>query len=68
MCVCVVSRPDVATVTLWLAPIVWEETFDLSVIDAIYKQQNITVATTVFALGKYVMILVMYKALWVTGC
>ncbi|XP_047664926.1 histo-blood group ABO system transferase-like [Tachysurus fulvidraco] len=51
------SRPDVATTSPWLAPIVWEDTFDLTVIDAIYKQQNITVATTVFALGKYVRFL-----------
>lgn len=64
----VVSRPDVATMTPWLAPIVWEKTFDLSMIDAIYKRQNITVATTVFALGKYVMTLVIYKASWVTEC
>ncbi|XP_027001348.2 globoside alpha-1,3-N-acetylgalactosaminyltransferase 1-like isoform X2 [Tachysurus fulvidraco] len=51
------SRSDVTTVTPWLAPIVWEGTFDLSVIDAIYLQKNITVATTVFALGKYVRFL-----------
>ncbi|KAK3527696.1 hypothetical protein QTP86_034171, partial [Hemibagrus guttatus] len=50
-------RPDVATTSSWLAPIVWEGTFDLKVINAIYKQQNITVATTVFALGKYVRFL-----------
>ncbi|XP_042579715.1 globoside alpha-1,3-N-acetylgalactosaminyltransferase 1-like isoform X2 [Cyprinus carpio] len=48
-----VSRTDVASVTPWLAPIVWEGTFDSRVIDSIYKQQNITIATTVFALGKY---------------
>uniref|UniRef100_A0A8C1MK13 Uncharacterized protein n=1 Tax=Cyprinus carpio TaxID=7962 RepID=A0A8C1MK13_CYPCA len=46
-------RTDVASVTPWLAPIVWEGTFDSRVIDSIYKQQNITIATTVFALGKY---------------
>ncbi|KAI5630346.1 hypothetical protein C0J50_10213 [Silurus asotus] len=41
----------------WLAPIVWENSFDLTVIDNIYKQKNITVATTVFAVGKYVRFL-----------
>ncbi|XP_027007023.1 globoside alpha-1,3-N-acetylgalactosaminyltransferase 1-like [Tachysurus fulvidraco] len=51
------SRTDVTTLTPWLAPIVWEGTFDLSVIDSIYSQKNITVATTVFALGKYVRFL-----------
>ncbi|XP_067296320.1 globoside alpha-1,3-N-acetylgalactosaminyltransferase 1, like 1 [Pseudorasbora parva] len=47
------SWTDVVSVTPWLAPVVWEGTFDSSLIDSIYKQQNITIATTVFALGKY---------------
>ncbi|KAI5089619.1 globoside alpha-1,3-N-acetylgalactosaminyltransferase 1, like 3 isoform X2, partial [Silurus meridionalis] len=51
------NRPDVATMSQWLAPIVWENSFDLTVIDNIYKQKNITVATTVFAVGKYVRFL-----------
>ncbi|XP_053533214.1 globoside alpha-1,3-N-acetylgalactosaminyltransferase 1-like isoform X1 [Ictalurus punctatus] len=51
------SRPDVATTTLWLAPIVWDGTFDQKMIDNIYKPRNITVATTVFAVGKYVRFL-----------
>ncbi|KAK7169741.1 hypothetical protein R3I94_000090 [Phoxinus phoxinus] len=41
----------------WLAPVVWEGTFDPTLIDSIYKQQNITIATTVFALGKYTLFL-----------
>uniref|UniRef100_A0AAY5EEK9 Globoside alpha-1,3-N-acetylgalactosaminyltransferase 1, like 2 n=1 Tax=Electrophorus electricus TaxID=8005 RepID=A0AAY5EEK9_ELEEL len=58
VCVCVCNRrKDVITVTPWLAPVVWEETFDTTLIDAIYKMQNITVATTVFAPGKYVWFL-----------
>ncbi|XP_073716894.1 globoside alpha-1,3-N-acetylgalactosaminyltransferase 1 [Misgurnus anguillicaudatus] len=47
------GRTDVVYVTPWLAPIIWEGTFDPTLIDFIYKQQNITIATTVFALGKY---------------
>lgn len=47
--------------TPWLAPIVWEGTFDSFLIDSIYKQHNITIATTVFALGKWV---VFYLFLW----
>ncbi|KAJ8363262.1 hypothetical protein SKAU_G00120930 [Synaphobranchus kaupii] len=46
-------RPDVLTVTPWLAPIVWEGTFDPVLIDNIYKPLNLTIATTVFAVGKY---------------
>ncbi|KAF4073408.1 hypothetical protein AMELA_G00258430 [Ameiurus melas] len=58
VCVCVcLSRPDVATTTPWLAPIVWDGTFDQKMIDNIYKPRNITVATTVFALGKYMRFL-----------
>ncbi|KAL1254908.1 hypothetical protein QQF64_012969 [Cirrhinus molitorella] len=30
-----------------------EGTFDATLIDSIYKQQNLTIATTVFALGNY---------------
>ncbi|RXN06010.1 globoside alpha-1,3-N-acetylgalactosaminyltransferase 1-like protein [Labeo rohita] len=48
-----VGRADVASVTPWSAPIIWEGTFDPTLIDSIYKQQNLTIATTVFALGKY---------------
>ncbi|XP_050974161.1 globoside alpha-1,3-N-acetylgalactosaminyltransferase 1 [Labeo rohita] len=48
-----VGRTDVASVTPWSAPIIWEGTFDPTLIDSIYKQQNLTIATTVFALGKY---------------
>ncbi|XP_052459892.1 globoside alpha-1,3-N-acetylgalactosaminyltransferase 1-like isoform X3 [Carassius gibelio] len=48
-----VGRTDVASVTPWSAPIIWEGTFDPILIDSIYKQHNLTIATTVFALGKY---------------
>ncbi|KAK2898821.1 hypothetical protein Q8A67_010239 [Cirrhinus molitorella] len=48
-----IGRTDVASVTPWSAPIIWEGTFDTTLIDSIYKQQNLTIATTVFALGKY---------------
>ncbi|XP_018603499.1 globoside alpha-1,3-N-acetylgalactosaminyltransferase 1-like isoform X2 [Scleropages formosus] len=51
------ERTDVLTVTPWLAPVVWEGTFDPMLIDAIYKPMNLTVAATVFAVGKYIMFL-----------
>ncbi|KAM6956886.1 globoside alpha-1,3-N-acetylgalactosaminyltransferase 1-like [Aplochiton taeniatus] len=36
-----------------MAPVVWETTFNTELLDRIYKPLNITVATTVFAVGKY---------------
>uniref|UniRef100_A0A8C1LWR7 Globoside alpha-1,3-N-acetylgalactosaminyltransferase 1-like n=1 Tax=Cyprinus carpio TaxID=7962 RepID=A0A8C1LWR7_CYPCA len=47
------GRTDVASVSPWSAPIIWEGNFDSTLIDFIYKQKNLTIATTVFALGKY---------------
>uniref|UniRef100_A0A4W5LPD1 Globoside alpha-1,3-N-acetylgalactosaminyltransferase 1-like n=1 Tax=Hucho hucho TaxID=62062 RepID=A0A4W5LPD1_9TELE len=44
---CFFSRTDVVAVTPWLAPIVWEGTFDPDLIDI--KSMNLTIATTVFA-------------------
>ncbi|XP_067471952.1 globoside alpha-1,3-N-acetylgalactosaminyltransferase 1-like isoform X2 [Thunnus thynnus] len=51
------GRTDVVTVAPWLAPIVWEGTFNPALLDSIYKPKNITVAATVFAVGKYIMFL-----------
>ncbi|KAL4646485.1 globoside alpha-1,3-N-acetylgalactosaminyltransferase 1-like [Arapaima gigas] len=51
------GRSDVVTVTPWLAPIVWEDTFDPLLIDAMYKPMNLTIAATVFSVGKYIMFL-----------
>ncbi|XP_023659742.1 globoside alpha-1,3-N-acetylgalactosaminyltransferase 1-like isoform X1 [Paramormyrops kingsleyae] len=48
---------DVMAVTPWLAPIIWEETFNPELVDAIYKPMNLTIATTVFAVGKYIRFL-----------
>ncbi|KAM9403382.1 globoside alpha-1,3-N-acetylgalactosaminyltransferase 1-like isoform 2-T2 [Salvelinus alpinus] len=52
-----VGRTDVMAVTPWLAPIVWQGTFDPDLVDIIYKSMNLTIATTVFAVGKYVRFL-----------
>lgn len=51
------GRTDVVTVTPWLAPVVWEGTFNPFLLDSIYKRKNITIAATVFAVGKYIMFL-----------
>uniref|UniRef100_A0AAQ4R1N3 Globoside alpha-1,3-N-acetylgalactosaminyltransferase 1, like 2 n=1 Tax=Gasterosteus aculeatus aculeatus TaxID=481459 RepID=A0AAQ4R1N3_GASAC len=51
------GRIDVVAVTPWLAPIVWEGTFNPVLLDSIYKPKNITIIATVFAVGKYIMFL-----------
>ncbi|XP_053230138.1 globoside alpha-1,3-N-acetylgalactosaminyltransferase 1 [Podarcis raffonei] len=48
------TRSDVLTVTPWLAPIVWEGTFNPEILDSIYKPLNLTIGMTVFAVGKYI--------------
>ncbi|KAL2092678.1 hypothetical protein ACEWY4_012476 [Coilia grayii] len=50
-------RPDVLTLTPWLAPIVWEGTFNIEVINNMYQPLNITVAACIFAVGKYIRLL-----------
>lgn len=51
-CVSHRSRTDVVAVTPWLAPVIWEGTFDPLLLDSIYRPQNISIAATVFAVGK----------------
>lgn len=51
------SRTDVVTVTPWLAPVVWEGTFNAALLDSVYKSTNLRIAATVFAVGKYIMFL-----------
>ncbi|KAM4717146.1 globoside alpha-1,3-N-acetylgalactosaminyltransferase 1-like isoform 2-T2 [Anableps anableps] len=51
------GRTDVVSVTPWLAPVVWEGTFNPVLLDVIYQQRNISVAATVFAVGKYIRFL-----------
>ncbi|XP_015283813.1 PREDICTED: globoside alpha-1,3-N-acetylgalactosaminyltransferase 1 [Gekko japonicus] len=46
-------RTDVLTLTPWLAPVVWEGTFDSDLLDSIYKPLNLTIGVTAFAVGKY---------------
>ncbi|CAK6981980.1 globoside alpha-1%2C3-N-acetylgalactosaminyltransferase 1-like isoform X1 [Scomber scombrus] len=51
------GRTDVVTLTPWLAPVVWDGTFNPVLLDSIYQSKNITVAATVFAVGKYIRFL-----------
>ncbi|XP_038960647.1 glycosyltransferase 6 domain-containing protein 1 isoform X2 [Rattus norvegicus] len=46
-------RLDVITTTDWLAPVIWEGTFDRKVLEKYYHKQNITMGLTVFAVSSF---------------
>ncbi|XP_054582761.1 putative glycosyltransferase 6 domain-containing protein 1 [Eptesicus fuscus] len=46
------KRPDVVTTTDWLAPVIWEGTFDRRALGRHYRRQNLTVGLVVFAAGR----------------
>ncbi|XP_077148535.1 histo-blood group ABO system transferase-like isoform X2 [Ranitomeya variabilis] len=47
------QRTDVLVLTPWLAPIVWNETYNLAVLNAQFHQRNVCVGITIFAIKKY---------------
>lgn len=47
------KRPDVIATTDWLAPVIWEGTYNRQVLDKYYKRLNITIGLAVLATGKY---------------
>ncbi|XP_051690361.1 histo-blood group ABO system transferase 2 isoform X2 [Oryctolagus cuniculus] len=50
-------RSDALTVTPWLAPIIWEGTFNIDLLNEQFWLQNLTVGLTVFAVKKYMVFL-----------
>ncbi|XP_006918250.1 glycosyltransferase 6 domain-containing protein 1 [Pteropus alecto] len=46
------KRPDVVTTTGWLAPIIWEGTFNRRALRDHYARRNLTVGLAVFAAGR----------------
>lgn len=53
-------RKDVLVLTPWLAPIVWEGTFNIDILNEQFRLQNSTIGLTVFAIKKYVVFLELF--------
>ncbi|XP_037675166.1 LOW QUALITY PROTEIN: histo-blood group ABO system transferase-like [Choloepus didactylus] len=51
------SRGDVLVLTPWLAPIIWEGTFDIDILNEQFLLQNTTIGLTVFAIQKHMVFL-----------
>lgn len=47
------TRRDVLVLTSWLAPVVWEWTFNIDILNEQFQLQNATIGLTVFALKNY---------------
>lgn len=47
------KRQDVLVLTPWLAPIVWEGTFNRDILNAQYMQKNLVTGVVTFAVKKY---------------
>ncbi|KAF6327380.1 glycosyltransferase 6 domain containing 1 [Rhinolophus ferrumequinum] len=47
------KRVDVITTTDWLAPVIWEGTYNTQVLEKYYKRLNITIGLVVWATGKF---------------
>ncbi|XP_008839594.2 histo-blood group ABO system transferase isoform X2 [Nannospalax galili] len=54
------SRKDVLVLTPWLAPIVWEGTFNIDILNEQFRLRNTTIGLTVFAIKKYVVFLKLF--------
>ncbi|XP_008840212.1 putative glycosyltransferase 6 domain-containing protein 1 [Nannospalax galili] len=48
------NRLDVITTTNWLAPVIWEGTFNREALEKFYRKQNITVGLAVFAFDRLI--------------
>uniref|UniRef100_A0ABI7VWY0 ABO, alpha 1-3-N-acetylgalactosaminyltransferase and alpha 1-3-galactosyltransferase n=1 Tax=Felis catus TaxID=9685 RepID=A0ABI7VWY0_FELCA len=54
------SRKDVLVLTPWLAPIVWEGTFNIDILNEQFRLRNTTIGLTTFAIKKYVAFLELF--------
>ncbi|XP_012382125.2 LOW QUALITY PROTEIN: histo-blood group ABO system transferase 1-like [Dasypus novemcinctus] len=53
-------RGDVLVLTPWLAPIIWEGTFDIDILNEHFLLQNVTIGLTVFVIKKYMGFLILF--------
>ncbi|XP_038530984.1 histo-blood group ABO system transferase isoform X2 [Canis lupus familiaris] len=53
-------RSDVLVLTPWLAPVVWEGTFNTDVLNEQFRLWNATIGLTVFAIRKYMVFLELF--------
>ncbi|XP_068925355.1 histo-blood group ABO system transferase isoform X1 [Petaurus breviceps papuanus] len=53
-------RIDVPLLTPWLAPIVWDGTFDKDILNEQFQDRNVTIGLTLFAIKKYVVFLKLF--------
>ncbi|XP_053551791.1 histo-blood group ABO system transferase isoform X1 [Bombina bombina] len=49
------NRTDVAVLTPWLAPIIWEGSFNIDILNEYFHRKGVHIGITVFAIKKYVM-------------
>ncbi|XP_036895527.1 histo-blood group ABO system transferase [Sturnira hondurensis] len=54
------SRKDVLVLTPWLAPILWEGTFNIDILNEQFRLQNTTIGLTVFAIKSYIVFLKLF--------
>ncbi|XP_058387035.1 histo-blood group ABO system transferase-like [Diceros bicornis minor] len=54
------SRKDVQVMTPWLAPIIWDKTFNINILNEQFRLQKATIGLTVFAINKYIIYLQLF--------
>ncbi|XP_030063610.1 histo-blood group ABO system transferase isoform X2 [Microcaecilia unicolor] len=53
-------RRDILVMTPWFAPIVWDGTFNIDILNQQFKQRNVRIGLTVFAIKKYVVFIQLF--------
>ncbi|XP_029470252.1 histo-blood group ABO system transferase-like isoform X2 [Rhinatrema bivittatum] len=53
-------RTDVLVMTPWFAPIIWDGTFSTDILNQQFKQRDVRVGLTLFAIKKYVVFLQLF--------